>query len=535
MAQQPKQEQVNKPISRPKFDLSNNTSNASGAASQNTRNSQPENSQPLYMDFEIIWAWIANQHTILHDCRDPAICELPLDYDQEPAASNTQMDGERLRRSPRKHGSTSSRSDPEPQTEPESAGNVFDETDTQQTPRPPRHGLALRTAPNLSYPHRDPEDSDFAPRSTKTPSYTEKISNSRRPTFTSGSRTGSSVTSRTRSTSPIKKLDDLSKLEKPVKWESPEPCELKEMVEETGSAEALRLFNAIWDIAQDEGFLPRELKELLKGELMVKESKFATEDRAMVIPDKQVEDASKILPSSDDATNHLMVLCNELTTIRQIVNTTKEFVSNNRSEATWNDHIHGPTLRLAVSNIPEVEAENITTSAIERTCIPPARGDLEALGGKMIDYAFLLRPDKALETRITNFVAELPDVQSFNQSTHGPLCKEPTGVLIETKVESKRQGEGKTQLGIWLASWFGRVAKFEGSKKLPFLPVILVVCENWELYFAFNKEDRFEVCGPVGIGNTKSIEHFYQLLAVLRLLGGWMRGEFRDWVEHCVS
>ncbi|KAF9766553.1 hypothetical protein IL306_001023 [Fusarium sp. DS 682] len=431
------------------------------------------------------------------------------------------MDGERLRRSPRKHGSTSSRSDLEPQTESESADNVSGETDTQQTLRPPRRSLAL-------------QDSEFAPRSTKTPLYTEKISNSCRPTFTSGSRTGSSVTSRTRSISPIKKLDDLIKLEKPVKWEFPEPCELKEMVEETGSAEALRLFNAIWDIAQDEGFLPRELKGLLKGELMVKDSKFTTEDRAMVIPDKQLEDASKILPSSGDATNHLMVLYNELT-IRQIVNTTKEFVSNNRSEATWNDHIHGPTLRLAVSNIPEVEAENITTSAIERTCIPPARGDLETLGGKMIDYAFLLRPDKALETRITNFVAELPDVQSFNQSTHGPLCKEPTGVLIETKVETKRQGEGKTQLGIWLASWFGRVAKFEGSKKLPFLPVVLVVCENWELYFAFDKEDRFEVCGPVGIGNTKSIEHLYQLLAVLRLLGGWMRGEFRDWVEHCVS
>ncbi|RKK57409.1 hypothetical protein BFJ69_g17507 [Fusarium oxysporum] len=65
------------------------------------------------------------------------------------------MDGERLRRSPRKHGSTSSRSDPEPQTEPESDDNVFGETDVQQTPRSPRRGLALRTAPNLSYPHQD--------------------------------------------------------------------------------------------------------------------------------------------------------------------------------------------------------------------------------------------------------------------------------------------------------------------------------------------------------------------------------------------
>lgn len=66
----------------------------------------------------------------------------------------------------------------------------------------------------------------------------------------------------------------------------------------------------------------------------------------------------------------------------------------------------------------------------------------------MIDYAFLLHPDKSLKTRTTNFIAELPDMQSFNQSTHGPLCKEPTGVHIETDIKSKRQGEGKTQLGI---------------------------------------------------------------------------------------
>lgn len=53
------------------------------------------------------------------------------------------------------------------------------------------------------------------------------------------------------------------------------------------------------------------------------------------------------------------------------------------------------------------------------------------------------------------------------------------------------------------------MAKFEGSKKLPFLPVLLIICENWELYFAFNKEDRFKVYGPVGIRNTKSIKHLY--------------------------
>ncbi|KAL3587411.1 hypothetical protein FPOAC2_13308 [Fusarium poae] len=331
------------------------------------------------MDFEIIRAWIADQHIILHGCRDPAVCELPLDYEQESTADNGQMDSsERLRRSPRKH-SASSQSDVEPQAEPESADDVFDETD-QNTPRPQRRGLALRTAPELSYAHRDPEKPKFAPRRTETASYTEKISNSCRPTFTSGSRTGSSVTSRTRSTSPIKKPDDLQKLKKPVEWKSAEFRELENIIKTTGSAQALKLFKDITKITKGLGHLPRELEEVLQSELGADDWEFASEDRAMVMTDSQVQDASINFPSNDQDSNRLMVLHNELNFIRQTVAATENFFDRNRSEATWNDHVHGPTLRMAVSQIPGVEAENITTSGIARTCIPPARGELETLG-----------------------------------------------------------------------------------------------------------------------------------------------------------
>ncbi|KAL2020088.1 hypothetical protein VTK56DRAFT_8892 [Thermocarpiscus australiensis] len=77
----------------------------------------------------------------------------------------------------------------------------------------------------------------------------------------------------------------------------------------------------------------------------------------------------------------------------------------------------------------------------------------------------------------------------LNQSTHGVLFYEPTGVLIETKVDIRRRAEGKAQLGIWLTAWYGRVARFAPlpsadagtPANLPFLPVLLVVCESWEL------------------------------------------------------
>ncbi len=56
-------------------------------------------------------------------------------------------------------------------------------------------------------------------------------------------------------------------------------------------------------------------------------------------------------------------------------------------------------------------------------------------------------------------------------------------------------------------------------KDLPFLPVLLVVWGNWELYFAFE-----------GIASSRCAGRSYRLLAVL-LLVGWVAGEFREWVE----
>ncbi|KAH6874266.1 hypothetical protein B0T10DRAFT_541182 [Thelonectria olida] len=350
-------------------------------------------------------------------------------------------------------------------------------------------------------------------------SFTAKLSTSDRQSFASGSRERSSVTSCTRSTSPVKNPDDLLKLEKPVTWTTPDP--------------RAGLFDDVWRVIQGEGYLPRELKKILKDELMVSESRFTAEDRVPVVDEKEADDASQLFLSFDAGIASLLALYNELSAIRNIVATTIRFINTSRSEATWNDHIHGPALRLAVSGVPHVGAENITQAAIAKAFIPPSRGELETLGGKMIDYAPLLRPDRDLAIRIADFVDGFDGPRSFNQSTHGPLCYEPTGVLIETKVDIRRRAEGKAQLGVWLAAWYGRVAKFAPQPSedastlvnLPFLPVLLVVCENWELYFAFNRESEIEVCGPLEIGSTVTVDGSYRLLAVLQLLGGWVTSE----------
>ncbi|KAK4140382.1 uncharacterized protein C8A04DRAFT_39916 [Dichotomopilus funicola] len=332
----------------------------------------------------------------------------------------------------------------------------------------------------------------------------------------------------------------------PVSWVTPDPRTLRETVKATGSAQALQLFDKVWRVMQGEGYLPRELKGILKEELMVNDARFAPIDRVTVTSPQERGDARQLFPSlsaDEGQTLGLLSLYHELNTVRDIAATTTQFINTPRSEATWNDRIHGPILRLAVSGIPHVGAENITQAAISKAFVPAARGELETLKGKMIDYALLLRPEKPLALRIADFVDGFEGPRTFNQSTHGVLCYEPTGVLIETKVEARRCAEGKAQLGIWLASWYGRVARFaplhsadpDTSTNLPFLPILLVMCEKWELYFAFDRDGEFEVCGPLDIGSTVTVDDSYRLLEVLRLLAGWVAGEFRGWIERCVA
>lgn len=110
---------------------------------------------------------------------------------------------------------------------------------------------------------------------------------------------------------------------------------------------------------------------------------------------------------------------------------------------------------------------------------------------------------------------------------------------------SKCVDEAQAELmgGVWLAAWFGRVDRFNPVPSkvpgtptdLPFLPVLVVLGEKWQLCFAFNGDAEINVCGPVDIGSTSNLRRSYRLLAVLRLLAGWVAGEFRGWVERCIA
>lgn len=116
----------------------------------------------------------------------------------------------------------------------------------------------------------------------------------------------------------------------------------------------------------------------------------------------------------------------------------------------------------------------------------------------------------------------------------------PSGIFIETKVGAQKSTEAQAQLGMWLASWYGRVSEFpniEHSDALPppVLPILLVDAESWELHFTLDAGSHYDVYGSVAIGSTRRLPDAYRLLAVLRVLAKWMENDFLSWVEWCLQ
>ncbi|GAP86802.1 hypothetical protein SAMD00023353_2100730 [Rosellinia necatrix] len=375
-------------------------------------------------------------------------------------------------------------------------------------------------------------------------------------------RTGATGSSRTRSQSPIKQANDLIKLHMPVYWRDVSLAELSRRLDERKSANLLKSINGVLR----KGYLPEELREILDSELGLDNSDDMLYSTTPSIPfsDSQLRRArylagTGLLPDGDgpelkkslSPLIHLQLLLDELETLSAIVATTKEYGDIPRAEASWNERVHGRMLHLALSHTPGVGVENVTRANIAKDFLPPTSARHVSLpaGSKLIDYAMVLKPSPTFQDeepdrktlsleRVVYFVDKLA-YPSFNQSSYSPLCNMPSGIFIGTKVNTQKSTEAKAQLGMWLASWYGRVFEFPniGPDVLPppVLPILLVQAGTWELHFAFDAGSHYDVCGCVSIGSTNSLDGVYRLLAVLRILAKWMETDFLRWVEECLQ
>ncbi|RWA11746.1 hypothetical protein EKO27_g3364 [Xylaria grammica] len=389
------------------------------------------------------------------------------------------------------------------------------------------------------------------------------------------SKSSATGSSDNRSTSPVKRANDLMKLDKPVyvNFNISRP-ELQSKMQQHGSGDLLKRIETILR----RGYLPIELRDILDAELMIdddEEMLYAKRPRSPIPDTRSLLDSSKLLIStafeslfpsgqSDKSKTHELLptflhiqsLILELDSLRKIVSTTNEYTNVIRAKASWDEQVYGRMLELAVLHVPGVSVENITRANIAKEFLPPMsnRPKFSSPSSKGIDYAMVLQPfdspsarsdknndlDKRLTlSRIRSFLGGLA-YPSFNQSSYAPLCDMPSGIFIKTEINSQNTSEAIAQLGIWLSSWYSRVSEFPRSDEskrpaLPVLPILQATSVSWYLWFAFDMGSYYEICGHISIPSTGELINAYRLLGVLHILANWMATDFYEWVDRCLK
>ncbi|OIW22439.1 hypothetical protein CONLIGDRAFT_563285, partial [Coniochaeta ligniaria NRRL 30616] len=365
------------------------------------------------------------------------------------------------------------------------------------------------------------------------------------------------TTSRARSLSPTKKTQNLVALKKPIHYVA-----LEDNAADQLPADVRGLYNRLYDITvEHEDIFPWQARDeiIQAAGRRFKDSWFyGRDDRTHI---------STVGESDEPAGHHRAAAVAELAALRELEVAASECRDQGRSEAAWNLEVHGPLLQLGLANHKYVRRELITTAQITKAFLPPM-GDYavaDYADEKMVDFALVLDPggpsrrrqesqsrwrdggdvppagdavrDQRLADAIRRTVYGQPlGRQSVNQTSYVAISLKPIAVSIETKADGA-SGEGRAQLAIWAAAWHERMRQFLAadsgsssvSRRVVTLPVVLVVEHAWVLSFVCDRGDRLEVVGDMPLGDTRSLAGLYTLVAVVREIGHWVDGPFREW------
>ncbi|KAH7146734.1 hypothetical protein B0J13DRAFT_442303 [Dactylonectria estremocensis] len=177
----------------------------------------------------------------------------------------------------------------------------------------------------------------------------------------------------------------------------------------------------------------------------------------------------------------------------------------------------------------------------------------------MVDYGIVLHPEDGdpLDLSIRRALAHLPvHSHHLNQTAYDPLRFATNAVSIETKTGTNGLQEARLQVGIWIAAWYTRMQQLlqhtraqqedrqgkekdqeggESSSKTEILipvPVIIVIQHEWKLFFACDRGKKIDIIGHVSIGDTKSLDGLFIIIAVIRRLATWIQIEFLSSLEN---
>ncbi|KAI9686291.1 MAG: hypothetical protein M1820_010673 [Bogoriella megaspora] len=331
--------------------------------------------------------------------------------------------------------------------------------DTEITPKPTRRGQkrGLTQQPlDLAAFSTTQRPDNITPSS----SYTNALARHPRLPPSNTNSSSSSIQSEKsklkRATSPAKTYSDLQLLNKPVKY-------------------------GVMDAERDD--LPEDIHVLI-------EDLQALCENVSIIPSKmqdRITGAKKRSHWTYETGRDELDLMIELDTVRRVQAAAVSLSTTGDHEPQWYCSVQWPLLDIAFRHQSYIEPKQISYALPIKECLPQTGERYSE--SRLVDFAINLIPQSVSNDSLSGWLRSQPNnTRTVNQSLYAPLCRHPTIISIEVKVNGTEE-EARVQIGIWLSAWHERVSQLSANEghRVITLPVIIVLNHHWYLYLAVDK------------------------------------------------
>ena len=153
------------------------------------------------------------------------------------------------------------------------------------------------------------------------------------------------------------------------------------------------------------------------------------------------------------------------------------------------------------------------------------------MGGKMVDFAFFIRPDKDMEKNIRcTLRGELKEAQSVNQTMHAPLRMRPIVISVETKLPFSGGETADVQSAIWTGAGFTRTRQIlPETEEIPTMPTLLAYGHDLYLVAFQEQADSNVMYGRLRLGGSDTLLGTFQMVKALEVLVDWAYTDYRSW------
>ncbi|KAF5027013.1 hypothetical protein F66182_888 [Fusarium sp. NRRL 66182] len=203
-------------------------------------------------------------------------------------------------------------------------------------------------------------------------------------------------------------------------------------------------------------------------------------------------------------------------------------------ESAWNNDVHSRVLDWVFRNGSASNGLLDYRCCFNAAILPEYQP--ESSPTKMVDYCVCFQPEDSSPeyARIEQLCRQGRPGQSINHTDWGDLVSYPIGISIETKGPGISYDTALVQVATWhAAQWRSifhnreRHSVTESSRRIPFLPGIIVVKHDW--YFVATDRDgmgKARTFEKKTLGSTESLLGIYKLVMALQKLARWLVDEF---------